>query len=397
MRIKSLVFLTIAMTVIMSAAVKADISELASGNNEFAVDLYRKLGSREGNLFFSPYSISTALGMTYAGARGQTAEQMRQTLNFTIPDQSLPKAFAGLENQMERNRKTGGYELSVANSLWGQKGFSFLDEFMETLDKYYGAGLRVTDFRGDTEGSRRKINAWVEKKTNNRIEDLLAPGVLKPTTRLVLCNAIYFKGDWAEQFDKGKTKDQSFHHADGSESTVPMMHNKIKCLHVRGKQFQAIQLPYKGEDVSMLVLLPNQRDGLTGLEENLSPELLQKTVRDMRKREVRVQMPRFKMTSEFSLADTLSVMGMPAAFSAESANFSGMTGSRDLYIGAVVHKAFVEVNEEGTEAAAATAVVMMLRSMPAPTPLFRADHPFVFILRDNATGSILFMGRVSQP
>ncbi len=370
-------------------------TKFAEENTVFALNLYSKLKETKGNLFFSPSSISTALAMTYAGARGETAEQMRQTMRFKLPDKQLHSAFAALNNALN-NQQANGCKLSVANSLWGQDGYKFLTPFLETTEKYYGAGLRRTDFAGETEQARQTINAWVKEETHNKIKDLISRGVLTPLTRLVLCNAIYFKGDWVEQFDKKLTTELPFHRGDGNDDKVATMKKKFKCLYGENEDLQTISLSYNGGGLSMLILLPRNRDGLSRLESELSSGKLRQLSSLLRKREVTVLLPRFKMSSSFSLSDTLAAMGMPDAFST-NADFSGMNGKHDLHISAVLHKAFVEVNEEGTEAAAATAVVVALRSMPKPPCVFHADHPFVFFIRDNHTGTILFMGRVVNP
>ncbi len=374
---------------------QVDTAAVVSGNDAFALDLYARLRGQEGNLFLSPYSISTALAMTYAGARGETAAQMRDVLHFTLEDERLHRAFRSLIDSTTPGQD-GGYALSVANALWGQEGYEFLPAFLDLTRTNYGAGLRQVDFVGATEAARKTINAWVEEETQEKIRDLLAPGVLTPYTRLVLTNAIYFKGDWASQFKESNTADAPFTLAGGENVQVPMMHQTEDFRYLETDDFQAISLPYVREDLSMVVFLPKETDGLTAFEEQLTPERLSQWLGGLYKREVRVFLPKFTMTSQFSLAEVLSEMGMPDAFT-DAADFSGMSGKRDLFLSAVIHKAFVDVNEEGTEAAAATAVVIAATSvMPRPVT-FRADHPFLFLIRDNRSGSILFMGRVMDP
>jgi len=363
-----------------AAAPDPGLEEFVQGNLGFAFDLYAQLSTGDGNVFFSPYSISAALGMTYAGAAGETAAQMRRTLHFAGSDEIVARSFGMMEQRLEEGSRDGGYEISLANSIWGQQGFNFLDGFLQTLEQHYGAGLRESDFAGQTEAARRAINAWVERETRERIKDLIPPGGLTALTRMVLCNAIYFKGNWASQFKKDATQDAPFTLADGKKVNVPMI----------------LELPYEGDDLSMLVLLPKAAGGLTALEKGLSPEWLAKWAKPLRKQEVQVYLPKFTMTSEFGLKDVLVKLGMKDAFNAGAADFSGMDGSKELFISAVVHKAFVDVNEEGTEAAAATAVVVGTTAMMEPT-VFRADRPFVFLIRDNKTGSILFIGRVANP
>jgi len=377
---------------------KRDQQAIAEGNTAFALDLYAKLKDqkKDENLFFSPYSISTALAMTWAGARGETEKQMAQTLHFTLDQERTHPAFAVLQKYLNAGGKKGGYQLNVANALWGQKEYDFLREFLERTDKYYSARLNEVDFVNETEKTRQRINAWVEKKTNNKIKNLIKKGVLKKLTRLVLTNAIYFKGDWAVKFREENTKTAPFHITAKKKVEAPLMYQMKYFKYAETENLQILELPYKGDDLSMVVLLPHGIDGLGGLEKVLNSKTLKGYTNRLRQREVRVFLPKFKMTCEFSLAGTLAAMGMPNAFTM-AADFSGMNGRKDLYISAVVHKAFVEVHEEGTEAAAATGVVMTTKAMPTPPPVFRADHPFLFLIRDNHSGSILFLGRMMNP
>lgn len=380
-----------------------DKAAIAQAVNQFTFDLYARLAAKEGNLFCSPQSISTALTMTWAGARTETAAEMAKVLRLPADRLARPasihaanaKLLAGLSGTREKQ----GYELAVANALWGQRGCKWAPDFLSVLKTGYGAGLEEVDFAADTEGARKTINAWVEKQTRDKIKDLIPPGILDDLTRLVLTNAIYFKGDWAEPFKKDETKDEDFFAAGGAKAPAPMMHQKKHFNYFDGGDFQALEMPYKGEALSMVVLLPKAKDGLTALEKSLSAEKVAEWLAKLRSTEVQVALPKFKTTAQFELNKVLVAMGMPHAFDipAGSADFSGMDGTKLLYISAVVHKAFVEVNEEGTEAAAATAVVMALRGMPAPPPEFRADHPFVYLIRDTRTGCILFIGRVANP
>jgi serpin B len=372
--------------------------EVVNGNNKFALELYQKLQSNPGNLFLSPYSISTALAMTYAGACGGTEKQMAETLRFptTLSNEQFHKEFGSIINRLNQAGQKGGYELAVANALWGQKGYKFKEDFLKLVKTNYDGNLEDVDFAGQTEQARQIINNWVEKKTKDKIKDLIKPGMLDSTTRLVLTNAIYFKGKWATQFRPENTKDAPFNLSGGEKVNVPMMSQKARFEYAETDVIQVLAMPYVGNDLSMVILLPEKPDGIKDLEKELTGDNLVGWLSTLRKREVQVYFPRFKMTSEFELADILSEMGMPDAFS-DKADFSGMTGSRDLFISAVVHKAYVDVNEEGTEAAAATGIGMKLTSIEPPPPVFRADHPFIFLIRDNQTGSILFFGRMMNP
>ena len=382
------------------SSVPADQAEAVEGNNAFAVALYSKLRTQSGNLFFSPVSVSTALAMTYAGARGGTASQMAKTLNFTLTPDRLHPAMGALLNDL--NAAHNGYQLHVANALWAQQGYKFLDDFLKLNKSDYGAGLNLLDFKGATEASRLTINQWVAHKTEDKITNLLQSGVLNTNTRLVLTNAIYFKGDWQAQFDKTATKDEDFHLSPAHNVKAPLMNRTGGYNYFNGTSFQALELPYKSGELSMIAFLPNDVNGLPALEQSLTASNMKQWLVELRPvPKVILTIPKFKLTRQFELQQTLGAMGMPAAFDRHAADFSGMTGNRELSISAVIHKAFIDVDETGTEAAAATAVVMsraMARpSNPAPPPVFRADHPFVFLIRDNRSGSILFMGRVTDP
>ncbi len=374
-----------------------DAKIVVEGNKAFAFGLYEKLKEVEGNLFFSPYSISTALAMTYAGARGNTEKQMGTALHFTLDQKRFHPAFACLEAQLKAVQEKGDIELNIANALWAQEDYVFLREFLDLIQSNYGTVLNHVDFKRACEAARKKINAWVEQKTKDKIKDLIKPGVLNALTRLVLTNAIYFKGRWESQFKKSRTKESPFWLSIDKSVEVPMMTQKRQFRYMESDSLQILELPYVGDDLAMIVLLPRKVDGLAQLEADLSVENLNMWIGHLRKREVSVFLPKFKMTSQFRLSETLASMGMPDAFGG-NADFSGIDGTKDLFISAVIHKAFVDVNEEGTEAAAATAAVISLTSAPStPPPTFRADHPFVFLIRDNHSGSILFVGRIVNP
>jgi serpin B len=364
-------------------------------NTGFALDLYQKLRATEGNLFFSPYSISTALAMTYAGSRGDTQTQMATALHFLPNQDHLHPALAELAARLEETGRQKQIQLMMANALWPGKGFPLLKEFLALAKKFYGVRITPIDFSAE-ETARHTINAWVEEKTESRIKDLIAPGVLEAATRLVLVNAIYFKGAWASPFEPGLTSPASFFTAPDVSVQVPLMNLKKDFRYAESEDLQILELPYAGENLSMLVLLPKQADGLTKLEASLAKDKLDEWIQDLAETEVQVSLPTFELTFPFRLDDTLKSMGMVDAFS-DKADFSAMDASQTLFIGAVLHKAFVAVNEQGTEAAAATAVVMQLKMAAFPSIVFRADHPFVFLIREQGTGSILFIGRVANP
>ena len=367
-------------------------------NIAFAFDLYSQLQSQEGNLSLSPCSISTALAMAYGGARGQTAAQMAKTMHFGLAQGKLHPAFAALESGLNAVQQKGQVKLAVANSLWPQKGHEFLPGYLDLCKTNYGVAVTPLDFIGATEPARQTINACVEDKTNHKIQELLKPGIVSPDTRLVLVNAIYFKGNWSSRFDKQLTRAGPFQVSAGKTVETPMMQITKQFPYAESPEAQVLELSYAGNDLSMLVLLPRDNNSLAAFERSLSPDKFYAWIRSLRSREVQVWLPKFKTTSEFSLNQTLAALGMTDAFSPQ-ADFSGMDGTKNLFISAVVHKAFVEVNEEGTEAAAATGGVGTLKGIHIPEEpvVFRADHPFVFLIRDNRTGSILFLGRIVDP
>jgi serpin B len=365
------------------------------GNTQFALDLYHKLAAEaEGNLFYSPYSISTALAMTFAGARGRTAAQMARALRFELDAERLHPAFGRLQDRLGDVQKQGHVQLSVANALWPMEGYPFLQAFLELTARCYGARTRPVDYR-QAEAARHTINAWVEERTANKIQEVIPPGLLNELTRLVLVNAIYFKGDWEHPFDPSSTQDVAFWVTPERQVQAPTMTQKREFAYAEFDDLQAMELPYAGGDLSMVVLLPRERDGLAGLEAHLNPQTLDRWIEKMRHCEVRVYLPRFEATYFVRLDAVLRSLGMVDAF--EDADLSGIDGSKELYLSAVLHKAYVATDEHGTEAAAATAVLVQALSMPAPVPEFRADHPFLYLIRERSTGSVLFVGRVVNP
>lgn len=372
------------------------LDSVVSANNQFALDLYSEFKDEEGNIFFSPYSISTALAMTYEGARGQTAEEIQSVFHFPADDTVRRPAFARVYNELNREDKE--YQLHTANALWAEQTYQFLPEYLNTVEKYYGGKTTNLDFITKTEKSRKTINNWVENQTNNKIKDLIPKGAIDVMTRLVLTNAIYFKGEWVKQFDEEDTSEQDFRVSSDKTVKVPMMRltgEEAEFNYAETENLQILEMPYSGEELSMLILLPKEND-LGALEESLHTEKLDEWRKMIKEQRVNVYIPKFTFETKYTLNNYLKQMGMPTAFS-DNADFSGMTGNRDLFIGFVIHQAFVEVNEEGTEAAAATAVGMALTAMPEPTPVFRADHPFIFMIQERETGNILFLGKVADP
>ncbi len=375
-----------------------ETASLVAGNNAFALDLYSRLKDGNGNLFFSPYSISACLATTYAGARGDTEKQMAQVLHFDGGQEQVARSFGGLRQQLNAAQKKGEIQLNITNGLWGQEGHPFLPAFLKTARQQYDAKLIQLDFATAAESARQQINDWVSDKTKGKITGLIPPGLLNGMTRLVLVNAIYFKGNWTHQFKKLHTQPAPFFVAADHETQTPLMNLTDNFKYAETDAWQLLEMSYVGNDISMVVLLPREKDGLKNIETALTTADLGDWLGRLRPQKVQVSFPKFKMTQQFALADTLSAMGMPAPFSRQS-DFSGMDGSHDLFISAVVHKAYVDVNEEGTEAAAATGVAIEARAVrrPEPVPIFRADHPFIFLIRDTHSGSILFLGRMVEP
>ena len=373
------------------------IKNIARDNTLFTLDLYNQLKMTDGNLFFSPFSIFTALAMTWAGARENTAVQMAETLHFTEKPAQFHRAIGDLISQLNAVQKETDVELSIANAIWAQKGYQFLDEFFRIVQQSYQADLKQVDFSSAAESARQAINAWVEQQTNEKIKDLLPPKVLNALTRLVLVNAIYFKGFWDNQFKSRDTREMEFWLLTEDAVKVPMMHQEHQFGYWENDSLQIMEMPYKEESLSLIVLLPKEKTGIIDLEQKLNFENMMAWQSRLRKRKVIVFFPKFKIESQFSLGQTLALMGMPDAFDPELADFSAMVGHKELYISAVIHKAFLEVNEEGSEAAAATGVVVGVTSIAPSPPIFKADHPFVFFIRDNKSQSILFLGRVLNP
>ncbi len=369
-----------------------DVSGIVDGGNKFALDLYQQLRTEDGNLFFSPSSISVALAMTYAGAAGETKAEMAKTLRFQMPEDQLHDGMHAIQAYWTTPDKKKGIRLNLANRLWGQDSYQFLPEFLGITREIYSAELARLNF-AQTEQARQTINGWVEDQTENKIMDLIPVGTINSATELVLTNAVYFHGIWTRPFKKDRTKEEAFHLTTSEKIKVPVMYRRDEYRYGEVDNVQLLELPYSDGSLSMVVLLPTEVDGLANLEAKLTFENLQRWIGCLSRRDVTVYLPKFKTTSQFEMGDTLKSLGMNTAFDPNKADLSGMTGGRDLFISAVIHKAFVDVNEEGTEAAAATGVIMV-RSV---APVFRANHPFVFMIRDNRNDAVLFMGRIQNP
>lgn len=377
----------------LETGAKAAVHPMISAGNAFAFDLYKRLSKDAGNVFFSPYSITVALAMAHEGARGATAREMEKALRLPADAAARRDFFAGDINRL-------GAELGVemGNAFWAQSDYKFLPQYKETLEKYYQAAAFNADFKTAADKARLEINGWTETKTRGKIKDLFPPNSLNSLTRLVLADAVYFKGNWETQFDKSLTADEDFYTTPKNKVKVGMMKRAgsgSKFNFFETVDLQLLELPYKGGKLSMLVLLP-PAGGLKKLEKQISPAQLDAWKKGLYNRRVDVFLPRFILNAKYMLHETLAKTGMPSAFT-DQADFSGMDGTKNLYIQRVVHQGFVEVNEEGTEAAAATGVAMGLKSMPMAAPEFRADHPFIFLIQERGTGRIIFMGRVEKP
>ena len=385
------------------AVPSGNLEKLVKGNTSFGINLFQAVKQGDENLIFSPYSISVALAMAQAGAKDNTLQQMNAVLRFSLPVEDLHPAFNALQlelNNRENNDYEEGkkdFELNIVNSIWGEKTYTFLPGYLDLLAKNYGTGLRLADFIQQADTSRKEINQWVSDQTNDRIQDLLPENSITELTRLVLTNAIYFKAGWLHQFDPGMTQNGVFTLLNGEDVQVPMMHQTETFGYAREDGYQLISLPYEGNKLSMLIILPDENN-FTQVEKAMSGLDVQNLVSSISFAQLDLSMPKFKIESSIGLADHLNAMGMKDAFIPGIADFSGMDGTHDLYISAVQHKAFIEVDETGTEAAAATAVVVGIESMPIDEPLkVNIDRPFIFIIVDNKTGSVLFLGRVINP
>ncbi len=371
-----------------------DVHVLVSGNTSFALSLYHAVRGRFGNLIVSPFSISTALGMTYGAARTETAGQMAEVLAFALPQDRVHAAFGKLIDALLADET--GQEFAVANALWAQEGYGILAEYLDLVRAQYSAAVEEVDFRAQSEDARLRINAWVAEQTRDRIDELLTPGTVGAGTRLVLVNAIYLLAAWERPFSPERTIPASFDLSSGETVPVSMMTQTADFPHASLDTVQLLELPYEEDDLSLLLALPSPGSTLSEVEEALTQDTLAGWVNALEVRSVSVSLPPFRLRTALSLRDVLTEMGMPLAFS-EMADFSGLTGSADLLLDDVIHEAFIEVDEQGTEAAAATAVVIRTTAMPFDPVSFVADRPFLFVLRDRNTGTVLFMGRVEDP
>ena len=372
------------------------VRDVINANNEFAFELYSKVNSPENNIFFSPYSISSAMAIAYEGSKGKTSEEISSVFHYPSPKILAPN-FASIYNRLNNNSEK--YELRTGNALWAQKDYKFLDDYMSKVESRYEGRATNLDFANEPEKSAKTINSFIEEQTNDKIKNLIDSNSITPLTKLIITNAVYFKGRWVWEFDKSETKDKDFKISSSRTVKVPMMHmknDKAQFNYLDNEDLQILELPYQGEKLSMLIILPtegiNQNSSFTSDKLNELKEKMEKTTLDD------IYLPKFKFDTKTMLKETLISMGMPLAFDYENADFSGMNGEKALYIGQVIHQAYVKVDEKGTEAAAATAIMKGVTSAaPTPRKIFNADHPFIFIIQDKENGNILFIGKVANP
>jgi len=374
-------------------ATSDSIASLSEAMNSFSCELFQKIhDDNPKNRFFSPYSIFVALAMTYEGAKEETADELNRLLHFPQQNDTMLCSFGRIYNLLNQKKD---YTLQTANALWIKQGYPFLTEYLVFIEHYYMGKATEVDF-SDPQGSSQLINNWVSEQTYGRITDLVTPGSIDPLTALILTNAIYFKGTWVHEFDHDATIESDFWTSPEETILVPMMHtsSEITCNYTETDDAQIIELPYKGEKVSMIIILPKENN-IPSVETMITTSNISSWIQDFNDVSIGVSLPRFTFKTEYSLKDVLIDMGLDVSFT-QDADFSGMTGQKDLTIDKVIHKAFIEVNEEGTEAAAATSVHMVLTSVPQ-TMRFIADHPFVFLIYHKETGTILFIGEVIDP
>jgi len=381
---------------------QGDLSALVDGNNTFALDLYQSLISRDGNIVFSPYSISLALAMTYAGAVGETEKQMSDVLHFRLPQDKLHPAFNQLDLELTLEGQAGSkngqpLQIDIANALWAEKTIVFLQKYLDLIAENYGAGIQLADFVNQPETVRTDINQWVSVQTHKKILDLIPAGTIDQTIKLVLVNAIYFKADWERQFDPRNTKDVPFHLLDGSIIPVKMMVNdSLNVPYSMGNGYQALELKYSGGTAVMDILVPDDGN-FDAFESQLNMQNLDDILNSLQPASLSLGLPKFSFDTSFDLGKTLSELGMSNAFDPSLADFSGLTGGHDLFIGKVLHQALVKVDEKGTEAAAATSVMMAPTSIMQSNKILMIDRPFIFLIRDTTSKQVLFMGRVLNP
>lgn len=381
-----------------------DLMSLVDGNNKFAVSMYQALNKEidPKNLVFSPHSISLALAMTYAGAGGKTAAEMKQVLKITLPQERYHQSWNNLDQWLAirsngKNNIEEGYNLRITNAVWAQQGYPFLDTYLNLLARYYGSGLQTTDFEKYPEESRFAINQWAADQTEQKIKDVIPAGAIHPLTRMALVNAIYLSAPWLQPFDEKITNDGLFSLPDGRRITVPFMVQTQNIPYYVDDSIKMVALPYSGDQLSMIIIMP-EAGTFQQFISQLDIQEINSLMDKQNNGEVEIKVPRFRLENDFNLNEILEKLGMNLAFDLDQADFSGMEPARELYIDQVIHKAYIDVNEAGTEAAAATAVLMTVKGFnPEEPQMITFDHPFLFIIQDNESGAILFIGQVINP
>jgi serpin B len=379
-----------------------DVTALAGDNTAFAFDLYQHLAGEKGNLFYSPYSISMALAMVEAGARGDTLAEINQAMHFTLPQDRLPVAFNALDQAIKQraakipeSNKDHPFQLNIANATWTQKDYAILPQYLDLLAQQYGAGVDQVDFTRNSEAARQAINQWVENQTQRKIQNMIPAGLINDSTRMVLVNAIYFNASWLYPFNQEATRDEAFTQMDGSQVTAPMMHTSRLMGYAKGEGYQVVELPYISTNLVMDVIVPDA-GRFAEVEPSLSGKSVTAMLGQIRETEVDLGLPKFKYEDQIELKPVLEAMGMQLAFTPGAPDFSGMTTDPNMYLQEVLHKAYVSVDENGTEAAATTAVMAGITAMPLEKVKLTVDRPFIFLIRDRENGAILFLGRVAS-
>ena len=378
---------------------KSARDRLSEGNTAFALKAFREVTRKTtDNVMFSPISLTIALGMVYAGARGGTAAQMAHAMSLKLRKQSFHRALGWLSHDLMTRSKTSqdAVTFNMANALWPDKRRRFSDAYLNTLSVNYGANPKPLDFAGDPQGARETINGWVSDQTERRIPELISEGLLGPNTSLVLTNAVYFNASWKTPFSESATRFQFFYPLKGKRRTSPLMSKTARYRHMTGEGFEAVELDYAGDRLSMLALVPD-RGGYQEFAGRLDSKLLSQVMSKLKKRKLNLYIPRFTFESALSLVGEMRALRMRDAFERSKADLSGMNGARDLYVDTIIQKTFVQVDERGTEAAAATVVTTRGKSRRPPEPILKIDRPFVFLIRDKPTGTILFIGRMAEP
>ena len=374
-----------------------EIKKMVEGNGIFALNLYKKTREKQKNLLLSPYSISSVLAMTYAGSKSNTEKQMAEVLHFNVPQKEIPDCFFRLKTSLSDNQQTNSFSLQLAHSLWAHKESNILQHYKSLMENAFGSTIERVDFVNNTENVRKEINHWVEQKTESFIKNLIPEHELSPATRFVLVNAIYFFGTWEKKFDPEMTSSIPFWKESKESVDLSMMNQTDNFMYGENSEAKILELPYEGDGLAMVIILPHKRTGLWKLEKKLTSDKIRQWIDNLSYENVDLSLPKFELNVPMNLTNHLKEMGMTDAFTPGKADFSGIDGTKSLFVSNVLHQAMIKIDERGTKAAAATAVMMTYGSAPTETKTFLADHPFLFLIHDKNNGSILFIGRLSKP